>query len=151
MLMAHSLVMSNDVIVVGELKGAEAMSFFDAISTGHRGYATVHADSSTTTLDRLVTLMKRDYKAQMYTDQYLRKLLSQSLDVVIFMKNFKVYEICEVVYDEAKNDTAYHPLFSYHEEIQDGKVRGYFLKLAEPTERLQEKLYFVEEMGEEFK
>ncbi|MBR4110592.1 MAG: CpaF family protein, partial [Clostridia bacterium] len=46
MLTAHSLVMSNDVIVIGELKGEEAMVFLDAISTGHRGYATVHSDSS---------------------------------------------------------------------------------------------------------
>ena len=30
----HSLVMSNDVIIIGELKGAEANSFFDSISTG---------------------------------------------------------------------------------------------------------------------
>ena len=75
MLTAHSLVMSNNVIVIGELKGGEAMVFFDAISTGHIGYATVHADSSKSTVDRLVTLMKRDPKAQTYTDKYLRKLL----------------------------------------------------------------------------
>ena len=141
MLMAHSLVMSNDVIVVGELKGAEAMSFFDAVSTGHRGYATVHADSSTTTIDRLITLMKRDTKAQMYTEPYLKKLLSQSLDVIIFMKNFKIYEVAEVVFDETKNEVEYHPIFEYQEELlEDGKRKGYFLRKGEPTKRLQEKL-----------
>ena len=99
-LTAHSLVMSNDVIVVGELKGSESMIFFDCISTGHRGYATVHSDSSTNTIDRLVTLMKRDINSQSYTDQYLRKLLSLSIDIIIFMKNFKIHEIAEVIFDE---------------------------------------------------
>lgn len=32
-LTAHSLVMSNDVVVIGELKGEEAMVFFDAVAT----------------------------------------------------------------------------------------------------------------------
>ena len=95
-LTAHSLVMSNDVVVIGELKGEEAMVFFDAVATGHRGYATVHSDSSLNTIDRLVTLMKRDAKAQSYPDKYLRKLLSMSVDLVVFMKNFKVHEISEV-------------------------------------------------------
>ena len=72
------------------------MVFFDAVATGHRGHATVHSDSSTSTLDRLVTLMKRDSHAQTYTDQYLRKLLAMSVDIVVFMKNFKIHEIAEV-------------------------------------------------------
>ena len=87
------------------------MLFFDAVSTGHRGYATVHADSSKSTLDRLVTLMKRDIKAQMYTDKYLRKLLAQSIDVVVYMKNFKIHEISEVIYDAEKDEVLYNPLF----------------------------------------
>jgi len=64
----HSLVMSNDVIVIGELKGAEAMNFFDGVSTGHIGYATVHAESAGLVLDRLVTLMKKDISAHQYFD-----------------------------------------------------------------------------------
>ena len=112
-LTAHSLVMSNDVVVIGELKGEEAMVFFDAVATGHRGYATVHSDSSLNTIDRLVTLMKRDAKAQSYTDQYLRKLLAMSVDLIIFMKNFKVHEISEVLYDPETDDVTYNPLFEF--------------------------------------
>ena len=140
-LTAHSLVMSNDVIVVGELKGAEAMLFFDAISTGHRGYATVHADSSTSTLDRLVTLMKRDNKAQMYTDKYLRKLLAMSVDIVVYMKNFKIHEISEVIYNEETDDVEYNPLFEFEvEKYENGKSIGKFKCINEPKGKSLEKI-----------
>ena len=140
-LTAHALVMSNDCIVVGELKGEEAMSFFDAISTGHRGYATVHSDSSKSTADRLVTLMKRDAKAQMYTDKYLRKLLAASLDLVIFMSNFKVQEITEVLFDEANDDITYNPLFEFKlDRYENGKSIGKFKKINKPVGRVKEKI-----------
>jgi pilus assembly protein CpaF len=139
-LTAHSLVMSNDVIVIGELKGEEAMMFFDAVATGHRGYATVHSDSSTNTIDRLITLMKRDIKAQSYSDKYLRKLLSLSVDVVIFLKNFKVQEITEIIYDKDKDDIEYNPLFEFKvESFQNGKSKGYFRTLNKPIGRVKEK------------
>lgn len=141
MLTAHSLVMSNDVIVIGELKGAEAMVFFDAISTGHRGYATVHADSSKNTIDRLVTLMKRDAKAQMYTDKYLRKLLSSSLDIIIYMNNFKVQEIVEVDYDEETDDIKYNSLYEFKlEKYENGKSIGKFKKIKNPSGRAKRKI-----------
>ncbi|MBQ9266841.1 MAG: CpaF family protein [Clostridia bacterium] len=141
MLTAHSLVMSNDVIVIGELKGAEAMVFFDAVSTGHRGYATVHADSSESTVDRLVTLMKRDTKAQMYSNEYLTKLLSSSLDLVIYMSNFKVQEIAEVIYNKETEKIEYNPLFAFDvEKIENGKSIGKFRKINEPIGTVKRKI-----------
>lgn len=141
MLTAHSLVMSNDVIVIGELKGEEAMVFLDAISTGHRGYATVHSDSSKNTIDRLVTLMKRDAKAQMYTDKYLRKLLSMSIDLVIYMNNFKVQEITEVYYDEEQDDISYNALYEFKlDKYENGKSVGKFKKNGKPISRVKTKI-----------
>lgn len=140
-LTAHSLVMSNDVVVIGELKGEEAMVFFDAVSTGHRGYATVHSDSSLNTIDRLVTLMKRDSKAQSYTDKYLRKLLSMSVDLVIFMKNFRIHEISEVMYNKETDDVEYNTLFKFEtEKYEAGKSLGKFVTLSEPRGRIKEKI-----------
>ncbi len=140
-LTAHSLVMSNDVVVIGELKGEEAMVFFDAVSTGHRGYATVHSDSSKNTLDRLVTLMKRDISAQSYTDKYLRKLLAMSVDVVIFMKNFKIHEIAEVIYDEEIQDVGYNILFEFKvDRYENGKSIGHFEKVNDAINKVKEKI-----------
>lgn len=117
------------------------MLFFDAVSTGHRGYATVHADSSITTIDRLVTLMKRDIKAQMYTDKYLRKLLSESVDIIIFMKNFKIHEICEVMYNKEIDDVEYNTLFEFEiEKYENGKSIGKFKTLNEPRGKALEKI-----------
>ena len=141
MLTSHSLVMSNDVIVIGELKGEEAMVFFDAISTGHRGYATVHADSSINTIDRLVTLMKRDIKAQTYTDKYLRKLLASSLDIIIYMNNFKVQEIVEVEYDVESDDIKYNSLYEFKlEKYENGKSVGKFKKIKNPMGKVKKKI-----------
>ena len=140
-LTAHSLVMSNDVVVIGELKGEEAMVFFDAVATGHRGYATVHSDSSTNTIDRLVTLMKRDSRAQSYSNQYLRKLLSMSVDLIIFMKNFKIHEVAEVLYDKENDDVEYNLLYEFEvEKYENGRSIGRFKKLNEPKGRLKEKI-----------
>ena len=141
MLTSHSLVMSNDVIVIGELKGEEAMVFFDAISTGHRGYATVHSDSSKNTIDRLVTLMKRDAKAQMYTDKYLRKLLGYSVDIIIYMNNFKVQEIAEVSVSQDTDDIEYNPLYEFKlEKYENGKSIGKFKKINSPKWRVKSKI-----------
>ena len=111
----HSLVMSNDVIIIGELKGAEANSFFDSISTGHIGLATVHADNVRNTIDRLITLIKKDIKAQYYTEDFLKRFLSSSIDYIIFMKNFKVFEIAKVILDEKTRKIDYEIIYKIKE------------------------------------
>ncbi|MGE5472717.1 MAG: ATPase, T2SS/T4P/T4SS family [Ignavibacteriales bacterium] len=140
-LTSQALLMTNDVIVVGELKGAEAMVFFDAVSTGHRAYATVHSDSAEVTLDRLVTLMKRDPQAQMYSDQYLKQLLAESIDLIVYMKNFKVVEISEIVLDKQKRAINYNHLFKYEtKEFIDGESKGIFIKIHDPKSKLKQKI-----------
>jgi len=129
----QALLMSNDAIVVGELKGAEAMTFVDGISTGHSGYATVHSNSSTNTINRLITLMKRDNRAIQYTNKYLEQILGTSIELIIYMQNFKVKEITEVYYDIKKQEIIYNKLFEFViDKIIDGKVQGYFKKINDP-------------------
>jgi len=111
----HSLVMSNDVIIIGELKGAEANSFFDSISTGHTGLATVHADSVRNTIDRLITLIKKDVKAQYYTENFLRRFLASSVDYIIFLKDFKVNEIAKLVLNDSTGEIEYKNLYKIKE------------------------------------
>lgn len=101
-LMKQSLVMSNDVIVVGEMKGAETSVFIDAIGTGHIGYATVHSDSATNTINRLITLFKRDVRVQAYKEEFVKDLLVSSIDYIIYLENYKVCEILKK--DENSNE-----------------------------------------------
>lgn len=96
----HALVMSNDAIIIGELKGKEANTFFDAISTGHLGLATIHSDSSRNVIDRIITLIKKDAKAAHYTEDFLRRFLSSSIQYIVYMNEYKVKDILSVKYNE---------------------------------------------------
>ena len=49
-----------DRIIVGEIRGAEARIFLDALNTGHRGsLSTIHANSATDAISRLAALALR--------------------------------------------------------------------------------------------
>jgi len=67
------------------------------------GLATVHSESAESVLDRLITLIKKDIKAQYYTEDFLKKVLSTSIDVIVFMKNFKVKKIIKSVQTNSRN------------------------------------------------
>lgn len=137
----QALLMSNDAIVVGELKGAEAMSFIDGVSTGHSGYATIHSNSSTNTINRLITLMKRDNRAIQYTSKYLEEILGTSIELIIYMQNFKVKEITEVYYDTLNQRVIYNKLYEYCiDKIIDGKMQGYFKHINDPMYNVKEKI-----------
>jgi len=56
-LLRNALRMRPDRIVIGEVRGAEALDLLTALNTGHRGaLSTVHANSPTDALARLATL-----------------------------------------------------------------------------------------------
>ena len=103
-LLKHSMVMSNDIIVVGELKGEETSVFIDAINTGHIGMSTVHSDSINTVIDRLVILFKRDDKAQKYSEKYIKNILYNSINKIIFLKDFNLKQIGQVEYDKKEKE-----------------------------------------------
>src|SRR6202048_4155162 len=64
MLVHEALRMSPDRIIIGEVRGAEALDLLDAMNTGHPGsVCTLHADSPRETLPRLVRLALRNAQA----------------------------------------------------------------------------------------
>lgn len=89
------LLMSLDRIFIGELKDKETMDFFNAVYTGHLGsMATVHANSAKEVIKRLILLMKKSGTDIPFEE--LKNMLASSLDIIVFMKNYKVVEIFEV-------------------------------------------------------
>jgi pilus assembly protein CpaF len=59
-LLRTSLRLRPDRIVVGEIRGTEAVTLVNALNTGHRGsLATIHANSATDALARLGLLLRR--------------------------------------------------------------------------------------------
>jgi twitching motility protein PilU len=71
-----------DVILIGEIRDRESMEAAIALAgTGHLCIATLHANNSSETLDRIINMFPRDQHEQIYLDlsQYLRAILSQRL------------------------------------------------------------------------
>ena len=61
-----------------------------------------------------------------------------------FMKNFKVYEVTEIMYDQQSDDVKYNVLFKYDvEKCENNKLKGAFKKINEPKGRVKEKIVLI--------
>lgn len=100
----NGLLTDIDFFIIGEIKGGEALYLLNAVYTGARGWATIHGASATEAMKKLVDYIK--YNSDYTQDEALQMLLH--LNTVVFMENFHVKEITEVVgYDEEKKDIIY--------------------------------------------
>jgi pilus assembly protein CpaF len=80
-LVRAALRLRPDRIVVGEVRGAEALDLLQALNTGHDGsLATVHANSTTDTIRRLVTMVLRAAPAP---PSVIEDLVRSAVDVVV--------------------------------------------------------------------
>lgn len=97
----NGLRMDLDYFVIGEIKGNEAGGFSMASYTGHKCWATVHGMNSYEGINKLADYIKQ---ATGYSfSDCLKKLIG--IEVVVFMRNFKVEEITEICgFDEEKGD-----------------------------------------------
>jgi type IV secretion system protein VirB11 len=73
---------SPDRVVIGELRGAEALPAIQAFQTGHCGLCTIHAASVDTTLLRLEQLIE----IVSVTPQ--RPLIAEAVDVIVHMEAY---------------------------------------------------------------
>ena len=103
-LVRSTLRLRPDRIVVGEVRGGEALDLLKAWSTGHPGgVATVHANSAADGLDRLEQLVGE------ITANVPRKLISTAVNVVVGIENHggvrRVSDILEVLGCDGENGT----------------------------------------------
>ena len=84
-LVRNALRMRPDRIVVGEVRGAEALDMVQAMSTGHRGsLSTVHANGPDDALRRLeVMLLMAGYELPLPA---LWRLLHGAIDLVVHVE-----------------------------------------------------------------
>jgi len=71
-----------DVVLIGEIRDRETMqATIDLAGTGHLAIATLHANNSPETLDRIINLYPSDQHKQVFMDlaQYTRAIISQRL------------------------------------------------------------------------
>ncbi|MDD4295484.1 MAG: CpaF family protein [Ruminiclostridium sp.] len=127
-LIKTSLRMRPERIIVGEVRGEEALDMLQAMNTGHDGsMSTGHANSVKDMLTRLETMVLM--AAPLPLDA-IRKQIASSLDILIFLSRFrdgsrKVTEITEVLGFE-KGEITLNPLFTYNEDekSEEGTIVG---------------------------
>jgi pilus assembly protein CpaF len=100
-LLRNALRMRPDRIVIGEVRGAEALDLLNALNTGHEGaLSTVHANSPVDALRRLETLaLMADVGLPL---DAIREQLQRGVDLIVHMErrvdgSRRVAEIAEVV------------------------------------------------------
>lgn len=104
----NGLLMDLDYFVIGEIKGGEALYFLNASYTGHRCWASLHAMSASEAMIKLADYAK--YEGDYTREQVLEML--QDIRTIVFMKDFKVQEITEVIgFDEAEKNLIYQTVY----------------------------------------
>jgi len=84
-LVRNSLRMRPDRIVVGEVRGAEALDMLQAMNTGHDGsLTTVHANSSRDALSRIETMVAMS--GVQFPIAALRAQIASAIDVIVHME-----------------------------------------------------------------
>lgn len=83
-LLQSTLRLRPDRIILGELRGSEAVTFLDAINTGHSGsFTTLHAHSARKALDRLALLVMA--RGTRLSFENVIRYLETSIDVILQM------------------------------------------------------------------
>ena len=104
----NGLLTDLDYFIIGEIKGGEAFYFLNAAYTGHKCWASCHGSSSTEAINKLADYVT--YESG-YSQAEAKKML-QSLETIVFMKNFKVTEISEITgWNEEKKDLTYRAIY----------------------------------------
>lgn len=128
-LIKSSLRMRPERIVVGEVRGGEALDMLQAMNTGHDGsLSTGHANSTEDMLSRLETMVLQG--AAGLPLEAIRQQIASAVDIIIHLsrlrdKSRKTMEITEVVgYKDGK--IILNPLYRFEEDEKStvSKVSG---------------------------
>ena len=116
-----------DILIVGETRGREAYTLFQAMATGHGGFSSIHADSIEATLTRLVSSPMDIPKA----------LIANTLDLITLQLKLRINDksirriikISEISgLDEKTGEIKTHDIFKWnptedrHEYMSDSIV-----------------------------
>jgi len=131
MLLINALRMRPDRIIVGEVRGAEAVDMLQAMNTGHDGsLTTLHANSTRDALSRLETMISMANLN--LPDRAMRQQIASAIHVVIQMARLsdgsrKIMNISEIVGMEGEVITM-QDIFVYDRQgtTQAGEILGQF-------------------------
>ena len=131
-LIRSSLRMRPDRIIVGEVRGVEAVDMLQAMNTGHDGsLSTGHSNSPRDMLSRIETMVLMGMEIPI---EAVRQQISSAVDIIVHLgrirdRSRKVVQIAEVG-DCRDGGIMLTPLFKFVEEGEspDGKVLGRLIR-----------------------
>ena len=131
-LVRNALRMRPDRIIIGEVRGPEALDMLQAMNTGHEGsITTIHANAPRDALSRLETMILMS--GTNLTQRAMRQQVSSAIDLVIQIQRFsdgvrRIVSLSEIVGMEGEVVTMQEIyMFKQRGLGPDGKVLGEFM------------------------
>ena len=136
-----------DILVVGEMRGAEANAAQEAARVGVAVLTTIHSNSCNSTYRRMMTLAKRKYNMD---DSILMQIMVEAYPIIVFTKQLedRSRKIMEIIEGEDYRDGRLiaHSLYKY--EVEDNvtddrgetRVVGHHKKIGLISDSLKKRL-----------
>ena len=130
-LVRNSLRMRPDRIILGEIRGGEAIDMLQAMNTGHEGsLATVHANTPRDALSRLETMVGMGMPN--LTDRHIREMIARAVHLVVQLERLtdgsrRITAVSEITGVEG-SVVSMQDVFVFEQRTvdTDGRVRGAF-------------------------
>ena len=119
----HIFITRPDRIIVGEVRGAEAIDMLQCMNTGHDGsMSTGHANSGKDMLARLENMVLMGMEIPLMA---IRQQIASGVDIIVHLgrlrdKSRRVLEITEIIGCE-NGDIKLNPLFAFEETGEDSQ------------------------------
>lgn len=143
-LLINALRMTPKWILVGEVRGGEAMTLMEAIRTGHMSIASFHAESADEAPVRLLTMCKQS--GTDISEQLLLNMITGAVDFIVYIEKLfdnsrKMLNITEIVGTDGLKILA-QDIFVYEIEGkgEDGKIHGTHKQVGYISDRVYKKL-----------
>jgi len=128
-LLACSLRLNPDWIVIGEVRAQEALDLLQALNTGHSGFGTIHSNSAIDSLSRLETLSL--YSNVNLPLQAIRSQVASAINIIVHVSKMsdgsrKVTQISEILALNQNGEYQINDIFKFNfvRREADGSIVG---------------------------